>query len=245
MKRLLSKRAFTLLETLLSIAIIAAIALPLMSVFLQSVKTHQAARGVLSANYISQDYVEKLDTTFYEDALSNKPTRVLVGSYYLSASIQPYGTAASMFTDACEYAHLVFYADGRMLAVMPDGKWRMYAAVPASASISAGGGMYSFSAGTTTFSGNMSNANCAVVINAMEKPSGSECSITLSTTCKALRFCKEYDADDITISGTEETYYDLVAGDASLIHVKTYVYETANSDDPVAVGESYINIKNW
>ena len=245
MKRLLSKRAFTLLETLLSIAIIAAIALPLLSVFLQSVKTNQAAKGVLSANYISQDYIEKLDTTIYENALADKPSRVLVNGYYLSVSIKPYGTAASMFTDACEYAHLVFYADSRMLAVMPDGKWHMYSSIPASISISAGGGTYSFSGGSTTLSGSMQSSDCAVVINAMAKPSGSACTVTLSATCKALRYCKEDDEDNITVIGEGETYCDLLTGDSSLIHVKTYVYETAAASDPVAVGESYIGINNW
>ena len=245
MKRLLSKRAFTLLETILAIAIIAAIALPLMSVFLQSVKTSQAARGVLSANYISQDYIEKLDTTIYESALSNKPGRVSVDGYYLSVSIEPYGTASSMFTGTRDYAHLVFYGDGRMLAVMPDGKWHMFSAVPASVSISAGGGMYSFSAGGTTLSGGIDGTSCAVIIGAMAKPSGRECTVTLGAACKALRYCTEYDADDITVTGECETYYDLVTGDTSLIHVKTYVYETAAAENPVATGESYINIKNW
>lgn len=245
MKRLLSKRAFTLLETLLAIAIIAAIALPLMSVFLQSVKTNQASKGVLSANYISQDYIEKLDTATYEEALSNQPDRVPVDGYYLSASIEPYGTASAMFTGACVYAHLVFYADGRMLAVMPDGNWRMFSAIPASISISAGGGMYSFSAGSATLTGSMDSANCAVIIDAMEKPSGSACTVTLGAAFKALRYCKEYDVDDITVTGTGETYCDLVPGDTSLIHVKTYVYGTAAAANPVATGESYINIKNW
>lgn len=245
MKRLLSKRGFTLLETLIAIAIIAAIALPLLSAFLQSVKTNQASKGVLSANYISQDYIEKLDTVTYEAALSSQPSRVLVDGYYLSASIEPYGTATPLFSGSCVYAHLVFYDSGRMLAVMPDGKWRVFSSIPASISISTGGGMYSFKAGSTTLTGSAGSTNCAVIINAMEKPSGSKCEITLSASCKALRYCNKSDVADITVSGTSETYCDLATGDTSLIHVNTYVYQNAAATDPVATSESYINIKNW
>ena len=245
MKRLLSRRAFTLLETILSIAIIAAIALPMLSVFLQSAKTDQAAQGVLSANYISQDYMEKLDILIYEDALQNRPNRQEKDGYYLTTKITPYGTAAAMFSADCDYAHLVFYADGRMLAVMPDGQWHMFSTIPSSISISTGGGLYSFSAGSLTMSGGIGNTYCALIINAMEKPSGIDCAVTLNATCKALRYCKEYDADDFTVTGTEELYCDLITGDTSLVHVKTYVYETATDTDPVATSEGYISIRNW
>ena len=244
-KKLLSKKGFTLLETLLAIAIIAAIALPLLSVFLQSVKTQQAAQGILSANYISQDYMEKLDTKIYETALAEKPGRLSTNGYYLTATIKPYGTASAMFDGACGYAHLVFYSDGRMLAVMPDGKWHMYSSIPASISLSTGGGMYSFAGGSTTLTGGTENAWCAMIIDAMEKPSGLECTVTLSSSCKALSYCREYDADDITVAGAGETYCDLITGESSLIHVQTYVYETPTDTDPVATGESYISIRNW
>jgi|GEM_PF-1639685 prepilin-type N-terminal cleavage/methylation domain len=245
MKKLFSKKAFTLVEVILAIAIIATIALPLMSVFLQSAKTQRAAQGVLSANYISQDYIERLDTTTYGDALASRPNRTNRNGYYLTAEITPYGTASSMFAGPCAYAQLVFYSTGGMLAVMPDGKYRMFASVPSSISISSGGGLYSFSGGGVTLSGGMGRAYCAVLINAMAKPSGSKCTVTLSANCKALRYCKKADKADIAISGAGETYCDMTAGDTSMIHVKTYVYETATAAEPMAAGEGYISIRNW
>ena len=78
-----------MIETLLAICIFAAIALPLMSVFLQSTKTDRAARNVLNANYISQDYIETLDTKTYKDALQSVPTLLLTNQYYLTATITP------------------------------------------------------------------------------------------------------------------------------------------------------------
>jgi prepilin-type N-terminal cleavage/methylation domain-containing protein len=244
-KKLLNRKAFTLLETILAIAIIAAIALPLLSVFLQAVKTNQAAKGVLSANYISQDYIEKLDTLTYESALQNLPVREEKDGYYLSVKITPYGTASSMFSSACDYAHLVYYADGRMLAVMPDGKWQMFPTIPSSVSLNTSGGQYSFSADSVSLSGGTGSVYCALIIDAMAKPSGTECSVTLGASCKALRYCNEYDADDITVAGTGETYCNLIAGDTSLVHVRTYVYETAYDADPVATSEGYVSIGNW
>jgi len=246
MKKLLSSRkAFTLIEVLLSIAIIAAIALPLLSVFIQSVKTTQAAKGVLSANYISQDYIEKLDTMTYEAALSDVPARQEQDGYYLTAKITPYGTAAAMFPTACDYAHLVFYESGGTLAVMPDGKWHKFSGVPSSVSFTAGSGLYTFTADAISLSGKTTSSYCALVVDAMAKPSGADCSISLGTTCKVLRYCKEYDADDFTITGAEETYCDLNTGETSLIHVVTYVYETITDEAPLATSEGYISIRNW
>jgi len=244
-KKLLNRKAFTLLETILAIAIIAAIALPLLSVFLQAVKTDQAAKGVLSANYISQDYLEKLDTLTYESALQNLPDREEKDGYYLSVKITPYGTASSMFSSACDYAHLVFYADGRMLAVMPDGKWHMFSTIPSSISLNTGGGLYSFTADSVSLSGKTGSSYCALIVDAMAKPSGTECSVSIGTMCKALRYCNEYDADDITIIGTGETYCNLITGDTSLVHVQTYVYETTDDTAPVATSEGYVSIRNW
>jgi prepilin-type N-terminal cleavage/methylation domain-containing protein len=244
-KKLRFNKGFTLVEVLLAIALIAAIALPLLSVFLQSVKTQRVAQGILSANYTSQDYVEKLDTQIYETVLSGKPSRLSANGYYLTAVIEPYGAASAMFSGACEYAHIVFYSDGRMLAVMPDGKWRMYSSIPESISLSAGGGTYSFTGGSSTISGSTSHTSCALLINAMVKPAGSQCSIALSSSCKALYYCRGYNEDDVSISGTTETYTDLITGESSLIRVKTYVYEMATAANPVATSESYINIRNW
>ncbi len=244
-KLLLSRKAYTILEVLLAITIVAAIALPLLSVFLQSVKTNQAAKGVLNANYISQDYIEKLDTVTYEAALGNQPTRELVDGYYISAKIKPYGAAASIFTESCDYAQLVFYADGGLLVVLPDGKWHKYSAVPSSMSLTTGGGVYTFSAGSLVLTGSTSSSYCALMINAVEKPTDTTCSITLGSSCKALRYCNKGDEEDITVNGIEEVYSGIIKGDSSLISVKVSVYETSSDTDPVAISEGCVEIKNW
>ena len=45
--------------------------MPLLTVYVQSFKVDTAARHVLNANYISQQYIEKLDAATYPQALSN------------------------------------------------------------------------------------------------------------------------------------------------------------------------------
>ena len=98
-----------MIEVIISIAIIATIALPLLSIFVQSIKTDRAANDVLNANYISQDYIERLDALTYLSALGSVPNHAETGDYYLSASITPYGTVNGLFDTSCDYAHLVCF----------------------------------------------------------------------------------------------------------------------------------------
>ena len=195
MKRLScqNRKGFTLIEVLLSIAIFAAIALPLMTVFLQSAKTDRAARDVMNANYIAQDYIETLDTKTYKQALSSVPALEAHGEYYLSTVIEPYGNAknTSFSGSDCVYAHLIMKSDGSMLAVMPDGKWLEYSSVPAAISMSVSNGSYSFSAGSKTKTGTAAYNKCAVIISAMQKASGVSPAITLGASCAALRLLHE------------------------------------------------------
>lgn len=243
MKKLSEKRASTLIEVIISIAIFAAIALPLFSVFVQSMKTDRKSSDVLSANYISQDYIEKLDALKYYSALNSKPTGTAVGGYTLSAEIKPYGAANSFFSNPCGYVHIIMYEDGKMLAVMPDGKWNLFTGIPTSMSLSISCGTYTFKGGLTTITGSIAYTYCAMLINATHKPDGTPSSITLGTNCKATYYCKRLCKNDITITGSYETYENDIVGDTSLIYVKAKVYDPASA--LVASSEGYVNIKNW
>jgi prepilin-type N-terminal cleavage/methylation domain-containing protein len=245
MKRLNGKKAFTLVEVIVSIAIFASIALPLFSVFNSSVKTDRAATDVLNANYISQDYLENLDATTYYGALNNLPVKSQKGGYYLTAAIRPYGTANSMFGAQCSYAHLVLFDDGTMLAVMPDGQWQLFSSVGSSVSISLSGSTYTFTRGSTTITGSSSYSYCALLINAMDKPSATTTSVTLGSGCKSLVYCKKNHTDDITVTGTKQIFENIISGTTSLVHVSASLYVTASSTTAVATSESYIDIKNW
>ncbi len=245
MKRLKNKKAFTLIETLLAIVIVAVVALPLLSVFLQSIKTDQAAKVVLNSNYISQDYIEKLDSTTYPLALQNLPNRMQVEDYYLTAKIEPYGTVNSLFTGTCEYAHLIFYSDNTMMAVMPDGKWKIYSSVPDNISFSVTMGIYTFNCDDSVISGKSDFAYCALLINSMQKNDGILTNVTLGPSCKSVIHCKADQKQDITINGDYELYSNMITGSTSLIHVTTYVYDTAAGINEKGKSESYINIKNW
>ncbi|MDD5017279.1 MAG: type II secretion system protein [Eubacteriales bacterium] len=243
MKKLLNKKAFTLIEVLVAVCMIAVIALPLMSVFLQSVKTDQAAKGVLNANYISQDYIEKLDAVTYRDALINLPDHEQYGEYYLTATIEPYGTTSS--SGPCEYVHLMFFGNETMLAVMPDGNWHFFSSIPNDVSLQVSGGIYTFIGSDVVITGETDYPNCALLINAMEKVSSSAMSVTVGTGCKAVLYCKVCHDDEFSFSGSSETYIDLITGDTSLVHVTAYVYDTPTGTQEIAVSESYINIANW
>lgn len=248
MKRLLGKKGLTLVEVVLSIAIIATIALPLYSVFGQSIKTDRAANDVLNANYIAQDYLEKLNTTLYLSALNNVPNKSSVNGYFLSAAIRPYGTANSLFSAQCSYIHLVMYGDNSMLAIMPDGKYTVFGNVPSSIILSLSGSTYSFTGGSTTITGSSSYSYCALIINAMAKPSDTKTLVTLSTTnCKAVVYCGKGHTGDITLSPTSgnSIFENEIKGDTSLIHVTASVYVLSADSTPVSSSESYINIKNW
>jgi prepilin-type N-terminal cleavage/methylation domain-containing protein len=243
MKKLRETRGLTLVEVIVSIAIFAAIALPLFSVFVQSIKTDKASVDVLNANYIAQDYIEKLDGATYKQALEERPSGTAVGNYRLSAVIKPYGT--SPFGSACGFAHINLSSDGTMLAVMPDGKWSFFASLPSTISLSLSGSNYTFKGGSITLTGNVGYGYCAVVINATKKPVDTKTTITLGTNCKAAYYCKELIKNDITIDGTgsQETYTNNIIGDKSLVYVKASVYDSSSKE--VAFSESYIHIKNW
>ena len=246
MKLLRNKKAFTLLEVVISIAIIATIALPLLSIFVQSIKTDRAANDVLNANYISQDYIERLDASTYLTALNNIPDHAETGDYYLSASITPYGTVNGLFDTACDYAHLVCFDNEKLLVVMPDGQWHLFSTLPNNIAIFTGSGGYMLVANDYTFlTGSMVHSNCAVIVNAMKKVSSSTLNVYLDEECKAVLYCRETAVSEITITGDCETYPDMIIGDTSLIHVTTSVFDSAASDMPVAEAESYINISNW
>ncbi len=244
MKRCFNKKAFTIVEVVVSIAIFAAIALPLFSVFVQSIKTDRKAYDVLNANYISQGYIEKLDAMTYAQALSAKPTLEEYEGYYLSASIKPHGASGALFDEPCGFAHIIMNADGGMLAVMPDGKWHEFASVPSSISLQITSGWYSFTGGYTTLTGELDYGYCAMLINAMNKSAATTSSVTLGAGCKALYYCPTLHEDDISFSGSYETYANMINPLESLIHVSAAVYASASDEEAVATSEGYISINN-
>ncbi len=243
MKKLREIRGLTLVEVIVSIAIFAAIALPLFSVFVQSIKTDKASSDILNANYIAQDYIEKLDGATYKQALENKPESAAKGNYTLSAVIKPYGT--SPFGSECDFVHINMNDDGTMLAVMPDGKWNLFGSLPSTLSLSLSGSNYTFKGGSITLTGNAGYGYCAIIINATKKPAETKATITLGTNCKAAYYCKELIKNDITIdgTGTHETYTNNIIGDTSLVYLKASVYDSSSKE--VAFSESYMHIKNW
>lgn len=247
MRKVLGKKGLTLVEVVISIAIFAAIALPLYSVFNGSIKTDRAANDILNANYISQDYIERLSTSTYYNALNNIPVKVQKGSYYLSASVRPYGTANSMFSDQCSYVHLVMFDNGNMLAVMPDGKWQLFGSISSSISISLSGSTYTFTNGGSSITGTTSYNYCALIINAMKKPSATKPTITLGSNCKAIAYCAKDHTGDITISPSisGQKFENIISGTTSLVRVSASVFVTASSADAASTSESYIYIKNW
>lgn len=243
-KILRGQKAFTLIETLLAISLFAAIALPLLTVFLQSTKADRAARDVMNANYISQDYIEKLDAKTYKEVLQSVPTKQPSNGYYLSATVEPYGNARSMFSSDCVYVHLIMLGDGSMLAVLPDGKWRQFSSVPGSISVSVSGGQYTLNCSGTVVSGTAKYNNCAVIINAVKKTAGVSAAVSLGTTCKALVYCSSAEASKISVTGTSQVHKDLITGTTSLIRVRASVFQKSGDTKPLAVSDAFINIRN-
>lgn len=250
MKRINRKGGFTLIEVLLAIVIFAAIALPLMSVFLQSVKTDKAARNVLNANYIAQDYIEKLDTLTYRTLLDTLPNKIDTGGYYLSAKAEPYGNAQSLFADAsskakpCAFLHVVMLSDGKVLVVLPDGKQVPYTALPPTISVSVSNGTYTFSAGGTTKTGTAAYGRYAVILNAMNKVSGKTTTLTLGANTKAVAYCTSGNKGEVTVPTGTPVYVDVMQAKRSMVHVTVSVYEKSTDSEPVAVSETYVNVRN-
>ncbi len=235
MKR--NKKAFTLVEVILAIAIFAAVSLPLLTVYVQSFKVDTAARNVLNANYISQQYIEKLDTATYAEALNDLPNKQEQGGYYLSATITPHSTNGGALV------HLVVLESGRMLAVLPDGKWRLFASVPSNISVSVSGSQCTLTCDGTSLTGAANASSCTVIVNAVHLSSVSP-NLSLSG-CKAVVYCTSGNEGNINIvSGEGDKYPDMFGGSTSLVHVTTNVYDTTGASEPVAQSEAYINIRN-
>jgi len=241
-----NRKGFTLIEVLVSVAIFAAVALPLMSVFLQSAKTDRAARNVMNANYIAQDYIETLDAKTYKQALSALPNLEARGDYYLSATIEPYGNAknALFAGNDCVYAHLVMRSDGSLLTVLPDGQWLEYSSVPTAISISLSSSGYTFSAGGKTKAGTAAYSRCAVLVSAMNWPGGASPLITAGAGCKVMVYCKSGDVSDIRVDGEAYYHKDIIAADTTLVRVTASVYDSETNPKPVATTEVYLSLRN-
>jgi len=236
MKR--NNKAFTLIEVILAVAIFAAVALPLLTVYVQSFKVDTAARHVLNANYISQQYIEKLDAATYPQALSNLPNKQAQGGYYLSATVTPHGA------DGGAFVHLVSLSGGSLLAVLPDGTWRLFGSVPSNISVSFSGSQCTLNCDGTSLTGTADASSGTVIVNAMNL-AGVSPGISLGG-CKAVIYCTSANADLVRIvSGEGDKYPDMFKGDTSLVHVTARVYQTANAAQALAQSEAYINIRNW
>lgn len=245
MKKLLGKKGMGLLETIIAIAILAAITLPLLSLFVQSAKTDEKARAVLNANYISQHYTESLETQTYYNALSSTPSMQKIEGYYLSAKIQPYGSINTDTSGAKSYSHLIIFDDGSMLAVMPDGQWTKFSSVPSDITYGTAGSSYTFSAGSTSFSGTLEHSSCVITVNAMSQVGAKSVSITTTPNYKTVLYSQSYYTKDYSFSGSYEVIEDLLTQDNSLVHVSTFVYSDAYASDLVTSVESYLTLKNW
>lgn len=245
MKKLLNKKGMTLLETVIAIAILAAIALPLLNVFVYSAKADETARAVLNANYISQNYTEKLETVTYQQALSSTPYKQEFEGYYLTAKIQPYGSVTDSTHSQVSYSNIIIYGDGSMLAVMPDGQWATFSSVPSSISFAKFNSSYTFQAGTTTLTGSLEHSFCIVTINAMKQSDVFSMNVYTTEEFKPLLYCKSPYKDNYNFDSVYEVIEDLLVQDSTLVHVTTYVYEDSLSTKAVSSLESYITIKNW
>lgn len=235
-----NKKAFTLIEIILTVAIFAAIALPLFGVFVQSFKVDTMARGVLNANYIMQQYVEKLDSLTYAQALSGQPSKQATGGYYLSATIQPYGA------DGDSFVHLVALDGGKMLVVPPDGNWKQLSSVPSSVSLSIAGGQYTLRCDSTVIKGAAGGSGCTMILNAVKMSSSASPGLTLGSGCKAVAYCTADNYAKVSVaSGDVTKYKNMFTGDTSLAHVTVRVYQSADASEPVAQSEAYINLRNW
>lgn len=245
MRKLLSKKGVGLLETIIAIAILAVITLPLLNVFVSSAKTDETARAVLNANYISQNYTENLETITYKQALSNIPNRQEFEGYYLSAKIQPYGSVTDTAHNQVSYSNIIIYDDSSMLAVMPDGKWSTFSTVPENLSFTKNANTYTFQAGTVTLTGRLDHSFCIVTINAMKQTEAINMNVSTTAEFKPVLYCKSSYKGNYSFSSDYEVIEDLLVQNTSLIHVTTYVYEHSLSTDVVSSLESYITIKNW
>ena len=244
MKIIKCKKGLTLLEVILAVAIFAMVTLPLLSIFVQSMNVDVKAGDVLNANYISQDYLEKLDTLTYADALSSQPNNASVGNYNFTAKIMPYGSLTSLFSERCSYAHLILYENGTALCVMPDGKWHLFGSIPSSFMISVSGGQYSFTGGYTSITGPSGYNYCGMIVNAMKKPDATTFSVTLGANCKGVLYVKKVDSGEITFSGgSSSVFEDLITGGTSLIYITTELYDPA--ENSIAKSDSYTYIRNW
>lgn len=245
MKLIKCKKGVTLLELILAVAIFAIITLPLFSIFVQSMIIDVKAGDVLSANYITQDYLEKLDTLTYADALSNQPSNSSVGNYKFTAKIFPYGSLTSLFSNnRCSYLHLILFEDGKALCVMPDGQWHIYTSIPSSFLLVVSSGTYTFTGGYTSLTGPSGYNYCGVIVNAMKKPDATSFNINLAANCSGVLYGKKVDSGEITFTGgTSYFYEDLITGDTSLIYITTELYDPA--DNSIATSYSYAYIRNW
>ncbi len=261
--QLSSKDALTLIEVIISIAILALVVGPFLGMFVQITRTNKVSQKTLESTFIAQRNMESLYDLCYDQILEKRVMKEPQDGYYVDIDILPYGVLPIEDGippiygqyEGC-YFHLLFQqGEGsgiNAILVSPDmASVRTYTTLSEKINVviavDADSREYSWSAaGLFSESGILPEGEYPVILVNMVQFTH-EIPIVLDVTgdVYGIIYANEDNVDLISYNGN---YYKIYTGanyrDYSLVKAFVHVYESIDDTNPVTTMEGLIQVKN-
>ncbi|MGI6705455.1 MAG: type IV pilus modification PilV family protein [Clostridia bacterium] len=261
--QLSNKDAFTLVEVIISIAILALLMGPFLGLFVQITRTNKISQKTLESTFIAQRNMESLYDLCYEELLEKRVMKEPQDGYYVDIDILPYGAlpneegipAIYGQYETC-YFHLLFQqgeeSDIKVILISPDmPSIRTYTSVPERIDVviaaNADSGEYSWSvAGLFSESGVLPEGEYPViVVNMVQFAHKTPVVLNVTGDVYGIVYTGRDNADQISYQGS---HYKIYSGadyrDYSLVKVFVRVYESLDDPIPLTTMEGLIQVKN-
>lgn len=224
----LNNKGLSLLEVIISVAIIGIVAVPLLLSFVSGLNNAKLAGKISKATYLSQSLIEQRTSMDYTSLLGSQATaRTLGDGVYYTAVCLPSGPHDSLFADTPSYLHMV-YQGSSLLIVGPDGQFTTVA--NGNFSLNVTSDAYILSRGAPILSGTK-NGPLIVIINASSITEGASVYLSITGTAKAVVYAAADSEETFTVSpvsALDKTFMGIDDYSESMVKVRIEVYDSSS-----------------
>jgi len=261
--QLSNKDAFTLIEVIISIAILALLVGPFLGMFVQITRINKASQKTLESTFIAQRNMESLYDLRYDQILEKRVRKEPQDGYYVDIDILPHGVlpneegipAIYGQYEPC-YFHILFQQDEesgiKTILISPDkasvGKYTVLPEkIDVVIAVEPESGEYFWSvAGLFSESGMLPDGEYpAILVNMIQL--AHEIPIVLDVTgdVYGIIYASKDNVNQVRYHGS---HYKIYAGtnyrDYSLVKAFVHVYEAIDDTIPLTTMEGLIQVKN-